>query len=443
LGFDPSFSKEDRMDALIDRCCGLDVHQQKIVACVLLASGGKKPTKEIRTFGAFTKDLLALRDWLTELKVTHVGMESTGIYWRPVYAVLEGSFSLIVGNAQHMKNVPGRKTDVKDSEWIATLVRNGLVAPSFVPGKEQRQLRDLLRYRRKLVEARSSERNRLHKLLETANIKLASVASNIFGVSGMKMLHAMVDGTSTPDQMAHMAKGRLRSKQTELTLALDGRIEEHHRFLLKLQMRRLDQMDTDIMTVEQQVEQRVARYADECGRLAQIPGVDRITAAIVVAEVGVDMSVFKSAGHLASWVGVCPGNDESAGKRRSGRSTKGNHMLKTALVQAAWATTRTKAAGYLRAKYWRLKARRGPKRALLAIAHKILIAIYAVLSRRQHYVDLGETYLDERSRKSVVRSMTKRLDDSASPSRSLPVCPKPPLRPDSHHAAAFIFMAAC
>lgn len=411
------------MDALIDRCCGLDVHQQKIVACVLLASPGKKPTKEVRTFGAFTRDLLALRDWLTELKVTHVGMESTGIYWRPVYAVLEGSFSLIVGNAQHMRNVPGRKTDVKDSEWIATLVRNGLVAPSFVPGKEQRQLRDLLRYRRKLVEARSGERNRLHKLLETANIKLASVATNILGVSGMQMLRAMLDGTSTPEQMAQLAKGRLRSKQSELALALDGRTEDHHRFVLKLQLRRLDQLDTDIAEVEREVETRIARYADECARLAQIPGVDRITAAIVVAEIGVDMSVFKSAGHLASWVGVCPGNDESAGKRRSGRTTKGNQVLKSALVQAAWATTRTKSAGYLRTKYWRLKARRGPKRALLAIAHKILIAIYAVLSRCQDYVDLGEAYLDERSRKSVVRTMTQRLERLGF---SVTLAPRPP-----------------
>jgi transposase len=414
------------MDALVERCCGLDVHQQKIVACVLLAGSGKKPTKEIRTFGAFTKDLLALRDWLTELGVTHVGMESTGIYWRPVYAVLEGGFSLIVGNAQHMKNVPGRKTDVKDSEWIATLVRNGLVSPSYVPGKPQRELRDLLRYRRKLVESRSTERNRLHKLLETGNVKLASVASNIFGVSGMQMLRAMLEQSSTPDQMAELARGRLRDKRPQLAWALDGRIDEHHRFLLKLQLRRLEQLDTDIREVDEQVDQRLTRYSMECTRLARIPGVDRITAAIVVAEIGVDMSAFKSAAHLASWVGVCPGNDESAGKRRSGRTTPGNQALKTALVQAAWAATRAKAAGYLRTKYWRLKARRGAKRALLAIAHKILIAIHAILSRGVEYCDLGETYLDERSRKSVLRSLTQRLERLGFQVQ-LTACPPPEL----------------
>jgi transposase len=397
------------MEAIIERCCGLDVHQAVVVACLLVGRADQRPRKQIRTFGTTTRDLETLRDWLKAEGCTHVGMESTGIYWRPVYAILEGEFELIVGNAQHMKNVPGRKTDVKDSEWIADLVRHGLIKKSFVPPKPIRELRDLLRYRTKLVQSRSSERNRLSKLLETANIKLSSVATDIFGVSGMAMLKALAQGNVTPEQMADLARGLLRKKIPELQLALDGRVEEHHRFLLNIQIERLERMDADVACLDKRIEEKLEPYRDLHRLLIEIPGVDWVVAAVIIAELGVDMSVFVSTYHLASWAGVCPGNNESAGKRKTGRTRKGNVHLRTMLVQAAIAGSRNKGT-YLRDKFYRLKARRGGKRAALAIAHKILVATYHILSTGVAYKDLGDVYLDQLSERRVTNNLVRRLE---------------------------------
>jgi transposase len=397
------------METLIERCCGLDVHQATVVACVLSSGPKGKARKEIRTFPTFTKDLLSLRDWLQEQGVTHVGMESTGVYWKPVYAVLEDHFELIVGNAQHIKNVPGRKTDVKDAEWIAQLVRHGLIRKSFVPPKPLRELRDLLRYRRKLIEGRTAERNRLLKLLETANIKLSSVASDVFGASGMAMLRALIEGATNAEAMADLAKGRLRKKLPELALALDGRIEEHHRYMLGLQLRRLERAESDIAELDERIDKRLVPYREEQQRLMQIPGVCRVLSAVLIAEMGVDMTVFRSAQQLASWAGICPGNNESAGKHHSGKTRKGNVALKTALVEAAHAAGRAKGT-YLKDKFHRLKARRGIKRAAVAVGHRILISAYTMLSRKVDYADLGEDYLDRLDKKRTLSLLKRRIE---------------------------------
>jgi transposase len=397
------------MDAIVERCAGLDVHQETVVACVLIGGPNEKPRKEVRTFGTLTRDLLALREWLSAHGCTHVGMESTGVYWKPVYYVLEGGFELVVGNARRIKNVPGRKTDVKDSEWIADLIRHGLIAKSFVPPPPFRELRDLLRYRTKLVQARTAERNRLLGLLETANIKLATVASDVFGVSGMLMVRALAEGRTDIDQLAALAKGRLRKKRAALALALEGRVEEHHRFLLGMQLSRLDALEQDLARVDERVDLKLDPYRDVHRLLTQIPGVDCVVASVLIAELGVDMSVFPSAKHLASWAGVCPGNNESGGKRRTGSTRKGNVHLRTILVQAAVASGRAKGT-YLKDKYHRLKARRGPKRAALATAHKILIAAYHILARRVGYQELGDAFLDQQSHKRVAKGLVRRLE---------------------------------
>ena len=397
------------MRVMIERCCGLDVHQETVVACLLIGAPGVRPTKEVRTFRTMTRELEALRDWLKAAGVTHVGMESTGVYWRPVYAVLEGYFELIVGNARHIRNVPGRKTDVKDAEWIADLVRHGLIAKSFVPARPLRELRELLRYRRKLVESQSAERNRLLKLLETANIKLASVASDVFGVSGRAMLKTLSEGNATAEEIAGLAKGQLRRKHDELVLALEGRVEEHHRFLLAIQLHRLEAAEHDIEALDARIAERLEPYRTQHALLMQIPGVDWVVAAVLIAEIGIDMSVFLSAYHLASWAGVCPGNHESAGRQTSGRARKGNVHLRTILVGAATSASRTKGS-YLKDKYHRLKARRGALRAALAIAHKILVAAYHMLAKGLAYRDLGEAYLDRLHQTRTAANLKRRLE---------------------------------
>jgi len=397
------------MEIQIQRGCGLDVHQATLVACLLTVLASGKVKKEIRKFGTTTRDLVALREWLQAEGCTHVAMESTGVYWKPVYAILEGAFELIVANAQQIKKVPGRKTDVKDAEWIADLLLHGLLRPSFVPPKPIRELRDLTRYRRKLVESRSAERNRLQKVLETANIKLASVASDVFGVSGMQMLEALVEGKTTPAEMAELAKGRLRNKIAQLEPALEGRMEEHHRYLLKLQLRRMQELDKDLAELEARIQEKLRPYQKELELLTEIPGVDWTLAAVIIAELGVDMQVFASPSQLASWAGVCPGNHESAGKRRNVRVTKGNVHLKTALVEAAQASTRAKGT-YLRDKFYRVKARRGAKRAVVTIAHKILIAVYHMLKDDVAYNDLGDLYLDTLNKQHLKRNLVRRLE---------------------------------
>jgi transposase len=400
---------EEEMDAIVERCCGLDVHQATVVACLLVGGAHQRPRKEVRSFGTKTRELMELRDWLRENGCTRIGMEATGVYWKPVHAVLEDDFELVVGNAHHIKNVPGRKTDVKDSEWIANLLRHGLIAKSFVPPKPIRELRDLLRYRRKLVENRSAERNRLLKLLETANIKLASVASDVFGVSGMAMLKALVRGEATPKEMAQAAKGLLRKKLAELELALEGRVEEHHRFVLEMQLSRLEQLDEHVAKLDARIDAKLEPYREQHRRLTGIPGIDRVVAAVLIAELGVDMSVFKSAKHLAAWAGVCPGNNESAGKRKRQDARKGNVHLMTALVEAAHNAARKKGS-YLKDKFFRIKARRGHLRAAFAIGHKILKAVYVMLSTGVEYQDLGEAYLDKVDAQRVKANLVRRLE---------------------------------
>jgi transposase len=397
------------MEAIVERVAGVDVGQAIVVATVLVGAANRRPRKETRRFRTLPRNLPEMREWFLAEGVTHVGMESTGVYWKPLYTLLEDAFEVIVGNAHHIKNVPGRKTDVKDSEWLAELVRHGLVAKSFVPPKPFRDLRDLIRYRRKLVESRTAERNRLLKLLETANIKLSSVATDVFGVSGMRMLQSLTEGRMAPRDMAELAKGRLRGKLDDLELALDGRMEEHHRFLLRVQLRRLAPVEADIADLDTHIDERLKPYESEHTLLKQIPGVDRVVAAGLVTELGTDMTVFHGPGHIAAWVGVCPGNNESAGRRRPAAARKGNVHLRTLLMEAASGVARTKGT-YLRDKFFRLKARRGYKRAIMAIAHKILVAAYHMLRTKAAYRDLGETYLDRLDQSRVTRNLVRRLE---------------------------------
>ena len=398
------------MEAIVECCAGLDVHQATVVACLNSGPPTRRSRKEVRTFGTTRDDLGKMRDWLVASGCTLVAMESTGIYWRPVYAELEGHFELIVGNAQHIKNVPGRKTDVKDCEWISDLARHGLIAKSFVPPRPIRDLRDLTRYRRKLSQAQAAERNRLLKLLESANIKLSGPVSNVFGVSGRAMLTALIEGEETPAEMAQHARGRMKRKRAELALALDGNFDEHHRFVLRLQFERIKAAEADLERLDARLREKLAPYVEIIDRLSRIPGVDWVLAATIIAEIGVDMSAFISANHLASWAGICPGNHQSAGKQRSGKARKGNVYLKSALVTAA-VNAAKKRSSYLADKSRRLRARRGELRAHVAIAHKILVAIYHMLASGSDYQDLGPTYLDRLDQRRTANQLTRRLRD--------------------------------
>ena len=396
------------MEAIVERCCGLDVHKETVVACVLVGPPEGRPRKEIRTFGTTTHHLEQLREWLGQSGCTHVGMESTGIYWVPVYAVLEGHFELIVGNAAHMKNVPGRKTDVKDAQWIADLIRHGLVRKSFVPPKWQRSLRDLTRYRRKLVEAQASERNRLQRLLETCNVKLASVASDVFGKSGREMLRSLIRGEASPEQMAKLARGRLRQKLEQLIQALRGNVESHHRFMLEMQLDRVEDIEANIAVVDSKINEAIAPHHEVFERLKTIPGVDRVAAVTIIAELGVDMTVFPTVAHAAAWTGVCPGNNESAGKRMGEQKRRGNVHLCSALVQAAMGASRSKNT-YLKARFWKIAGRAGKKRAAVAVAHSILKAVYEMLKGSVDYKDLGANYLDRFVNANTERRLVQRL----------------------------------
>lgn len=397
------------MQVLVERGCGLDVHQATVVACFLVVGSGGRAHKQIRTFGTTTRELRSLREWLLSQGCTQVGMESTGIYWKPVYAILEGAFEIVIANAQHVKKVPGRKTDVKDAEWIAELLCHGLLRPSFVPPQPIRELRDLTRYRRKLVESQAAERNRLEKLLESANIKLASVATDVFGVSGRRMVRALIEGKASPREMAELAQRSLRNKIDQLEPALEGKLEEHHRFLLKLQLDRVEAIEKDLVVLEQHIQEKLKPYQRELALLQEIPGVDWRLAAVIIAELGVDMSVFPTASDAASWTGICPGNNDSGGKRRSGRIPKGNVHLKTALVEAANCAARAKGT-YLRDKFYRVKARRGYKRAAVMVAHKILVASYYMLSRQVNYNELGDLYLDKLNHQHLKKNLVRRLE---------------------------------
>jgi transposase len=397
------------MDVIYPRCCGLDVHKREVVACVVTTEPDGTPSKAIRAFGTMTPDILALADWLAAHDVTHVAMESTGVYWKPIWNLLEDQFDLLLVNARHVKAVPGRKTDLRDCEWLAELLRHGLLTGSFVPERSQRELRELTRYRTSLVRERTAEANRLQKTLEGANIKLASVATDILGTSGREILAALVAGETDGVELAQLAHGRLREKLPQLERALVGRVGAHQRFLVAQQLAHIDFLDASIAQVSAEIATRVRPDEEAIARLDTIPGVGRSVAELLVAEIGTDLTRFPSAKHLASWAGLCPGNHESAGKRRSGKTRKGSPWLRACLVQAAHAAARTKGT-YLAAQYRRLAARRGRAKAAVAVAHSILIIAYHVLTEATVYCDLGGNYFDERERQQVERRLVHRLE---------------------------------
>jgi len=394
------------MQVVHEVCCGLDVHKKGVTACVLWASGRRRQT---RAFGTFTRELLELGDWLRACGVTHVAMESTGVYWKPVWNLLEGQFEVLLVNAQHIKAVPGRKTDQKDSEWIADLLQHGLLRASFVPPTPIRELRDLTRYRASLAQEINRIANRIQKVLEDANIKLASVATDTLGASGRAMLEAIIQGEQDSQHLAEMAHGKLRNKIPELQEALQGRVSRHHRFLLRELLDHLYFVESKMQRIEQEVAERLGPFQSEVARLCTIPGVDHVTAWGLLAEIGLSMKQFPDAQHLASWAGLCPGSHESAGKRKSGKIRKGSLWLRRCLCQGAWAVS-TKKNNYLSALYRRLAARRGSKRATIAVAHKLLVIAYHILRDGTCYSDLGADYFDRLNPEGLRRRLTKRLE---------------------------------
>lgn len=432
------------MDVLYTHCAGLDVHKKSVVVCCLTPGADGTPKREIRTFSTMTQDLLALSDWLTSLAITHVAMEATGEFWKPVHTILEASFTVLIVNAHHIKTVPGRKTDVKDAEWIADLLRHGLLRASFIPPLPQRDLRDLTRQRTNLVHDRATVVNRLQKVLEWANLKLTSVATDVTGVSARAMLEGIVAGEADPAALAELAHGRMRTKRAALEQALTGRVRDHHRYLIAQHLVHLDFLDEQIDELEQQIAQMIAAdaptdvppaggvrgeplpqaaeegaaeagagsvmgWSDAVEVLDTIPGVGRTAAEQIVAEIGTDMGRFASAAHLASWAKVCPGNNESAGKRRSGATGQGNRWLRTVLVQAAWAAVRVKDS-HLASVYHRLAGRRGVKKAIMAVAHRILVAAYYMLRGQEPYREPGAPPADEQRKAQVLNRMLKRIE---------------------------------
>jgi len=396
------------MDVLFERCCGLDVHKKLVVACVTITPPNGEPERTVHSFGTMTDDLLKLGDWLEACGVSHVAMESTGVYWQPIWNLLEDRFQLVLVNAQHVHQVPGHKTDVRDCEWLAELLRHGLLRGSFVPARPQRELRELVRYRTGLVRQRAQVTNRIQKTLEGANVKLASVATNVIGVSGRAMLAGLARGETDPAALAQLARGRMQRKRLELEGALSGRMGPHQRFLLQEQLALVDSMDASIQRVNEEIARRLQPHTDVFERLDDIPGIGPRIIQIVLAEIGPDVRRFPTAAHLASWVGLCPGNHESAGHQRTGRTRKGNPWLRTALVEAAQVASRAKGS-YLAAQFRRLAARRGVKRALVAVAHSLLVIIYSLLTRASTYADLGAGYFDERDRQHTTKRLVDRL----------------------------------
>ena len=386
------------MDILFERCAGIDVHKRTVVVCRLTRDAQGMRVAETQTFGTTTGELLRLSDWLAEGGCTHVGLESTGEFWKPVFNLLEGTFEVWLLNAAHIKAVPGRKTDVKDAQWIAELLTHGLVRPSFIPPRPQRELRDLTRYRTTFVRERATLVNRVHKALEGANLKLGSVATDIMGVSGRAILAALLAGESDPAVLAELARGPLRKKRPQLEQALRGHLRPHQSFLLTELLAQIDSLDETIARFTAQIQTTCAQDADEAEVVALldgIPGLSQATAQVVVAEIGTDMGRFPSAAALAAWAGLAPGNDESAGRQRSGRTRKGNVWLRTILVQAAQAAAHTKGTALV-ARYRRIAARRGHKKAIVALAHALLVIIYHVIARRQPYQEFGEDYFQHR-----------------------------------------------
>jgi transposase len=396
------------MQVIHARCAGLDVHKKSVYACVICLEADGTKRQAVRAFGTVTADLLELSDWLREHGITHVAMEATGVYWRPVWAVLEGQFQLMLVNPHHIKVIPGRKTDAKDCEWIADLLQHGLIRGSFVPPTEIQDLRDLTRYRAELTQARNRVANRIQKLLEQCNIKLGSVASDVLGVSGRRMIEAMVAGEDDAGRLAGLAQKRLRGKIPELQLALRGKVRDHHRFLLREFMDEWKALGERITRIEQEIDRRISPFEGAVALWQSMPGVDRVTACNLVAEIGVNMAQFPSAEQLASWAGLCPGNNESAGKRFSGTTRGGNKWLRRALCQAAWAVTRKKNC-YLSAQFKRLAARRGLKRAVMAVAHTMLVIAYTMLKTGRTYFELGGDYLEQINKAQLQRYFVRRL----------------------------------
>jgi transposase len=397
------------MDLLYRCCAGLDVHKKTVVACVRRTDATGQTRQEIRTFGTMTCHLLALSDWLGEQGVEQVAMESTGVYWKPVFNILEGRFAVMLVNAQHIKQVPGRKTDVKDCAWIAQLLQHGLLHASFVPPPPIRELRDLTRQRAQLVAEKATAANRLQKVLEDANLKLASVATDVLGVSGRDMLEAIIAGEDDAEQLADKARKRLRKKIPELQTALQGRVTAHHRFQLRLLLDHVAHLEALIGRLGGRIEEVMAPFAEAAERLTTIPGVEQRAAEVIVAEMGTNMDQFPTAEHLASWAGMCPGNNESAGKRKSGKTTKGSRWLRQVLTQAAWAASHTKDT-YLAAQYRRLAARRGKKRALVALGHTLLVIVYHVLKHGTTYQELGGDFLERLEPERLTRQLVQRLE---------------------------------
>jgi transposase len=394
------------MEVIHARCAGLDVHKDTVVASARIARGSKVK-RETRTFTTTTGALLELSDWLGGLEVTHVAMEATGVYWKPVWHVLEGSFDLVLANAAHIKNVPGRKTDVNDAEWIADLLAHGLIRGSFVPPERIGEMRDLTRTRKQLVRERGRHVQRIQKVLEDANVKLASLVSDVLGQSGRAILEALVRGESDPQRLVELTSQRLKASKEELVEALRGRVTPHHRFMLEVHLKQIDSLDSTIGVLEERAGQVLEPFRDLIERLQTIPGVSELTAQIIVAEIGTEMERFPTAEHLVSWAGLSPRSDESAGKRRSNRTRKGG-WLKTALVQSAWAVLRTR-EGHLYGKYLRIKARRGGKKAVVAVAASILTAAYYMIQRGTTFHDLGTDYYSRRTRAERVHHLLRRL----------------------------------
>jgi transposase len=398
------------MQVLFPRCCGLDVHKRSVVACVLLTAPDGQVARHRATFGTMTADLLALEEWLARLGVTHVAIESTGIYWRPIYNLVEAEGrTILLVNPQHLKRVPGRKTDVADAEWLADLLRHGLLTASFVPPAPIRDLRELTRYRKTLVQQRADEVNRVQKTLETANLKLASGASDVLGVSGRAMLTAILGGEADPAVLAELAKGRLRQKLPQLRQALDGRVKPHHRVLLGELLAHVEYLEEAIARVTAAIEQALRPFARAVELVQTLPGIDATAAAAIVAEIGDDMGRFPTAKHLASWAGVCPGNKQSGGRRLGSRTTPGNVWLRAMLGEAAWAIARGKGA-YLHAQFHRLARRRGKHKAAVAVMHSLLVIIYHVLKEGRPYQDLGPDYFEQLDAGRLERHHVRRLE---------------------------------
>jgi transposase len=398
------------MEVLYPRCAGLDVHKDEVVACVRIAQGGNKAQQEVRSFATTTTALLALAEWLTQHECTHAVMEASGVYWKPVWHVLEDSIELVLANAQHVRNVPGRKSDVNDATWLSDLLAHGLVRGSFVPPTPIQEVRDLSRTRKQLAREIVQHTQRIQKVLEDANIKLASAISNVLGQSGRKILEALIAGETNPDKLVDLCSGRLKASRKQLVEALRGRVTDHHRFLLRLHLGQVDQLQQSVRDLEARMGDALGDFREHLDNLTTIPGVSDTVAHVIAGEVGLDMTRFPTVGHLISWAGLCPRLDESAGKHRSRRIRKGAPWLKTTLVTAAWAAIKTKGS-YLKAQFQRLKARRGAKKAIIAVAASMLTAVFHIIRDRVAYRDLGAEHFTKRNQAHVAKRLVKRLED--------------------------------